>query len=161
MKSREEIYKLLKEQLERAQQRIKHYTDKRRSERELQVGDEVYLKLQPYKQTSVAVRRNLKLASKYYGPYKVTLRVGSVAYKLELPDTSRIHPIFHISLLERKIGEGAITSREPPELTTEGQMKVYPALVLDKRMVKRQNRAVTQLLIQWLNLGPENATWEF
>ncbi|XP_039045952.1 uncharacterized protein LOC120185946 [Hibiscus syriacus] len=123
-------------------------------------GDEVYLKLQPYKQSSVAVRRNLKLAAKFYGPYKIQKRIGSVAYQLELPAYSKIHPVFHVSLLKKKVGEGTITSKNPPELSEDGQMKVYPTIVLNKRIVKRQNKVITQLLIQWSNLGEENATWE-
>ena len=63
---------------------MKYYADKKRSEREFQVGDEVYLKLQPYRQSSLALRKNLKLSSRYYGPYPVISKVGTVAYKLQL-----------------------------------------------------------------------------
>lgn len=63
------------------------------------MGDLVYLKVQPYKQTSLAIRSSLKLASKFYGPYEVLERIGLVAYKLHLPPDSQIHPIFHISII--------------------------------------------------------------
>lgn len=82
------MQQLLQDNLSKAQERMKLYADKRRSEREFQVGDIVFLKLQPYKQSSIYIRRNLKLSSKYYGPYKILEKVGSVAYKLELPATS-------------------------------------------------------------------------
>jgi hypothetical protein len=49
---------------------MKHQEDKRRSNREFQVGDLVYMKLQPYAQSSVAQRANQKLAFKYFGPYE-------------------------------------------------------------------------------------------
>lgn len=49
------------------------------------------------RQISVAVRKNLKLAAKYYGPYKVSRRIGGVAYELELHVRSKIHPVFHVS----------------------------------------------------------------
>ena len=42
----------------------------------------------------------------------------------------------------------------------KGQPLVYPAAILDKRITKRNNQAVTQLLVQWSNLAPESATWE-
>lgn len=36
-----------------------------------------------------------KLAPLYYGPYQVIERFGVVAYRLQLPDSSQVHPIFH------------------------------------------------------------------
>lgn len=86
--------------LHRAQQHTKHQADKRRSERSFSVGDSVYLKLQPYVQSSLAPRSHQKLSFKYFGPYVVLERFGSVAYKLDLPPSSLVHPIFHVSLLK-------------------------------------------------------------
>jgi hypothetical protein len=57
----------------------------------------VYVKLQPYVQTSVAPRSNQKLAYCFFGPYLITEKIGNVAYKLKLPDTSMVHPVFHVS----------------------------------------------------------------
>ena len=158
LKEREQLSRLLVDQLDKARLRMKHYADKKRSEREFQVGDEVYLKLQPYKQTSLALRKNLKLSSRYYGPYAVVAKVGPVAYKLQLPTTSKLHPVFHVSLLKKKVGTKRVARSAPPEVNEEGQPLVYPAAILDKRITKRNNQAVTQLLVQWSNLAPENAT---
>jgi hypothetical protein len=44
-----------------------------------------------------------KLAPKHYGLYKVLKNIGSMAYKLELPSSSRVHPIFHVSFLNKVI----------------------------------------------------------
>ena len=89
----------------RAQQRMKDYADGKRKDVQFSEGEYVFVKLQPYRQSSVALRRNQKLSMKYFGPFKIIERVGPVAYKLQLPDTARIHPIFHISLLKKCIGE--------------------------------------------------------
>ncbi|GMI64808.1 hypothetical protein HRI_000150100 [Hibiscus trionum] len=136
MHNREEINKILKDNLLKAQERMKYYADKKRTDMEFQVGDWVYLKLQPYQQTSLALRRNLKLTARFYGPYRVIARIGLVAYKLFLPDSSKIHPVFHVSLLKKKIGQGTVTSLEPPEVTSDDQLKIFPARNLDKKMVK-------------------------
>jgi len=53
----------------------------------------------------VAYRGNQKLHMKYLGPLKILERVGIVAYKLQLPTTARIHPIFYISVLKKSIGD--------------------------------------------------------
>lgn len=61
---------ILKSNLRVARNRMKQQADKRRSEREFQVRNWVYLKLQPYKQTSLALRKTLKLSAKS-GPLRV------------------------------------------------------------------------------------------
>jgi hypothetical protein len=58
------------------------------------VGDLVFLKIQPYAQSSLAVRSNQKLSFKFFGPYPILQQVGSIAYKLDLPPTATVHPVF-------------------------------------------------------------------
>ena len=68
--------------------------------------DWVFLRLQPYKQMSLKqLNKENKLRPKYYGPYKVMHKIGGMDYKLELPASSRVHLIFHVSYLKKVIGE--------------------------------------------------------
>ncbi|XP_070029566.1 uncharacterized protein [Nicotiana sylvestris] len=134
---------------------MKFYADRNRSDRVLEVGDLVYLKLQPYRQSSVAVRRNLKLSSKYYGPYKVLQKIGSVAYYLEFPLRSQIHPIFHVSKLKKSVGPFIVPQQQPSSCNDNGRVLVQPVAILDRRIVKANNAAQVNILVQWANLGPD------
>lgn len=101
VEEREKMREQLKGNLLQAQDRMKYFADLKRTERHLQVGDNVYIKVQPYRQNAFGLRGSLKLRSKYYGPYKVLAKVGQVAYRLQLPETALIHPVFHISHLKK------------------------------------------------------------
>lgn len=63
----------------------------------------VYLKLQPYRHTSLSIHKSLKLHSKYYGPFRILERIGKVAYKLLLPEGCQLHPVFHVSQLKKHL----------------------------------------------------------
>lgn len=105
LRERDIILDEIKLYLSQSQQRMRLMADKKRRPLEFQVGDLVFLKLQPYRQKSLARRPFEKLAPRFYGPYPVVQRIGSVAYKLELPSSARIHPVFHVSQL--KLAQGS------------------------------------------------------
>ena len=75
---------------------MKNQADKHRVERSFSNGDWVYVKLQPYRQRSLKPTALGKLSPKFYGPFQVLHKVGEVAYKLDLPASSLIHPVFHL-----------------------------------------------------------------
>ncbi|XP_026410333.1 uncharacterized protein LOC113305526 [Papaver somniferum] len=151
---------ILKSTLEEAQNRIKQQADKNRTEREFQVGEWVYLRLQPYRQTSVQLRRSLKLSAKFFGLYQFTARMGKVAYKIYLPFTSKIHPVFHVSQLKPKLGEVLLPQTTLPSLDSNGYMKVTPLQVLSTRNVKKHQELLEQVLVQWAHSTAADATWE-
>lgn len=108
LEEKEAIVQKLKASMEDAQRRMKYYADRNRTERKLEVGDMVYLKLQPYRQNAFGIRGSLKLRGKYYGPFKVLEKVGAVAYRLQLPEEAAIHPVFHVRQLKKHLGTHAV-----------------------------------------------------
>jgi hypothetical protein len=89
----------VRENLQTTQNQQKIYADRQRVERSFEVGDLVFLRLHPYRKSSLKRSEAEKLKPKFYRPYGVIRRVGEVAYKLELPEGSKIHNIFHVSCL--------------------------------------------------------------
>ncbi|KAH7575759.1 hypothetical protein JRO89_XS02G0210500 [Xanthoceras sorbifolium] len=87
-------------------------------------------------------------------------KIGKVAYKLKLPNVSRVHPIFHISLLKKYIGDNNISSTELPPIADDGEIIVEPEAILDTRWVKKGKNIIEESLVQWKKLPIEDATWE-
>ncbi|XP_026400408.1 uncharacterized protein LOC113296314 [Papaver somniferum] len=120
LKHRDIVIDLLKDALHKSQERMKFFANQKRTDKTFSVGDKVYLKLQPYRQTFVALRRNLKLAAKYYGPFT----------------------------LKQHIGTTHIPSPALPVLDTDGQFLVIHAAALDSRTILPNGFSVPQILIQ-------------
>jgi hypothetical protein len=145
----------VRQHLLRAQQRMKAHADKRRSEHSFNVGDFVFLRLQPYMQSSLAPRAHQKLSFKFFGPNKVIAKVGDVAYKLELPPGTSVHPVFHVSLLKPAPSSPPSTVPALPDVDNNLQI---PERVLQRRLHPRRAGPVPQLLIKWSGLDEDLAT---
>lgn len=154
LQRRTNINQTLKRKLEVARHRMKKMTDRNRIEREFSEGDWVFLKLQPYRQRSIVLRKNFKLNLRYYGSYQISKRIRKVAYVLRLPKRSLVHLIFHVSLLQKNIGDEAVTSSRLPVSDKEGRLKIILVTMLDRKLMKKDNMAMTMGLIQWPNLFP-------
>jgi ribosomal protein L21E len=160
LQAKQNMLTQLKHNLLQAQARMKRFADLQRTERHFEVGDMVYLKMEPYRLAAFGFRGSIKLQSKYYGPFQVLHKVGNRAYRLQLPEGVKIHPVFHVSQLKMHLGPKAVPSPDLPLVHPDGTIKTGPALVLEIRQIPRNNEPVVQWLIQWDNLSPEDATWE-
>ena len=143
-----------------AQARMNQQSDLHRIERIFKVGDWVYLRLQPYKQQSIAYRSSNKLSPQFFGPYKILERIGEVAYRLDLPVEFAIHPVFHVSCLKVKLGNHNISIPMLPSVNSPGILTPKPMVVLQTRSHQLKRRTITQFVIQWQGGPLEDATWE-
>jgi hypothetical protein len=142
----------LRENIAQAQARIKKYVDRNRFERQFQIGDMVYLKLQPFMQNAFGLHQSLKLTTKYYGPFRTLEKIVTAAYKLHLPPLADIYPTFHVSQLKQHIGPKDVPQTNLHMVTVEGYIKIEPETVLETRALPRHDEIITQWKVQWQNI---------
>ena len=148
-------------QLAKAQECMQNHANQHRRDVSFTVGDFVYLKLQPYRQTTVAFRSNLKLSPRFYGPYEIVEKIGPVAYRLAFPKGSLIHNVFHVSKLRKHIGHVQSISSQLPPISEEATVLPQPEAVLAHREVQKgKYRPKLEVLIKWKGAPVEDATWE-
>lgn len=128
LQDRELMQQLAQRHLLQAQRKLKSQADKKRSFRTFQVGDSIFVKIQPYVQTSLATRSSNKLSFRYFGPFKVIAKIGEVAYQFELPEDYMIHPVFHASQLKKAVSSNDVVSQELPDPSEHFQV---PEAILD------------------------------
>ncbi|XP_054791233.1 uncharacterized protein LOC129296671 [Prosopis cineraria] len=154
---RNQIISLLRDNLAKAQSKMKEQANKHRRDVQFNVGDFVYVKLRPYRLKTLAKRVNEKLSPRFYGPFKVLAKVGNVAYKLELPPTARIHPIFHVSQLKQFVPSMVVNPTIPPSLSSELELQMQPK---DIRRVRRLMNGQQEVLVKWHDLPEFKNSWE-
>lgn len=144
----------------KSQNIMKHAADLQGRDFTLEIGEQVFVRLQPYRHQSLPRRLFEKLAARFYGPFEVIQKIGSVAYKLDLPVHSKIHPVFHVSQLKRSTGEAPVSSNFPSQLTADLELKVEPEDLLAVRTIQEGLETRKHVLIKWKYLPTFEATWE-
>ncbi|WZZ33691.1 hypothetical protein YC2023_017092 [Brassica napus] len=149
--------------LEKSRKRMKKWADEKRRPSEYSVGDLVLVKLLP--QQFKAFRSLHKgLIRKYEGPFEIVGKVGKVSYRIDLPDTLKIHPVFHVSMLKPYHADEddqtrRVWTRAPPVVTKSYDKEVEEVLA-SKEVRKRGVPRQTHFLIKWKGLPEAEATWE-
>ena len=90
-----------------------------------------------------ASQEDNKLSPKYYGPYKVLQKIGTMAYKLELLVSSRVHPFFHVSCLKKVIGDNIPVQTILIELDEEEKIILEHEAITDTRIFQLRNRSIS------------------
>ena len=136
-----------------AQQRQKAYHDRKARAKSFNVDDQVLLSTKniAFKNPGTA-----KLLPKFAGPFRVLEKIGQAAYKLLLPESMKIHDVFHVGLLEPYHADGKC---QPPPVTLflDGDVQYEIESVLAVREARHNKK---QFLVKWLGYGPEHNTWE-
>ena len=103
-----EKVKVVCDNLKTAIDRQKSYADNRHRDLQFEIGDQVFLKISPWKGI-------LRFGLRFIGPYEIVSKVGPVAYRLKLPpELSKIQDTFHVSMLRKYIPDPSHVLREQP-----------------------------------------------
>ncbi|KAD4585146.1 hypothetical protein E3N88_22747 [Mikania micrantha] len=156
-----EKLQLVKARMKAAQDRQKSYADKRRRPIEFEVGDQVLLKVSPWKGI-IRFRKRGKLSPRFIGPFRIMARVGKVAYRLDLPDElSGIHPTFHVSHLRKCLADDvAYVPLNDIEVDERLNYIEEPVAIVDTKEKQLRNKVIRQVKIQWKHRKGSEATWE-
>ncbi|GJY89492.1 putative reverse transcriptase domain-containing protein [Tanacetum coccineum] len=151
----------IKQRMQAARDRQKSYADLKRKPMEFQVGDRVMLKVSPWKGV-VRFGKRGKLNPRYVGPFKVLEKIGTVAYKLELPqELSRVHNTFHVSNLKK------CYSDEPLAVPLEGlhvddklRFVEEPVEIMDREVKRLKQSRIPIVKVRWNSRRGPEFTWE-
>uniref|UniRef100_A0A803SPZ4 Gypsy retrotransposon integrase-like protein 1 n=1 Tax=Anolis carolinensis TaxID=28377 RepID=A0A803SPZ4_ANOCA len=148
------VQELLHQQLDQAKEDYKRHADSHRQPGpEIKVGDRVWLSTR----FLPSHRPCRKLDARFIGPYTVVAHLNPVTFKLQLPRSMRIHPVFHRSLLLPADGVRPDVYQLPPAPTlVDGEEEFEVQDILDSRIHRRR----LQYLIDWVGYGPEERSWE-
>ncbi|MCI38362.1 3-hydroxyisobutyryl-CoA hydrolase-like protein mitochondrial-like-like, partial [Trifolium medium] len=104
-----------------------------------------------------AKRFNQKLSPRYYGPYEILQKLGAVAYKLKLPEDSKVHLVFHVSLLRKAVAPNVEPQTLPSCMKEDWQLAPEPEEAMDTR---RNEAREVEVLVKWKGLPDFENSWE-
>ena len=139
----------------------KKFANQKRRPITFEEGDQVFLQVPEQSQT-LSTGPVPKLLPRYCSPFKIFKRVGQVAYKLDLPVGSCVHPVFRVSRLRKRLYEqdnvvdpGIIVEYEEPLVQPH-----EPERVLDTHDLRTRHNIRRQVLVKWKDRPDEGSTWE-
>ena len=140
----------IKEHLKTARSRQKSYADTCRKPLEFQVGDQIMLKVSPWKGV-VSFGKGNKLSPRYVGPFKILERIGPVAYRLEVPEElSGVHNTFHVSNLKKIVtDETVVVPINNIRIDDQAQFVEQPVEILDREVKQLKKGYIPIVKVRW------------
>nr|GFA76734.1 reverse transcriptase domain-containing protein [Tanacetum cinerariifolium] len=151
----------IKKRLQALRNRQKSYVDVRRKPLEFQVGNKVMLKVSPWKWV-VRFGKRGKLNPRYIGPFKVLAKVGTVAYRLKLPQQlSRVHSTFHVSNLKKCLSDEPLAI-PLDELHIDDKLRFVeePVEIMDQEIKRLRQSRIPIIKVRWNSKQGPEFTWE-
>ncbi|GKC30316.1 putative reverse transcriptase domain-containing protein [Tanacetum coccineum] len=151
----------IKHRLQALCDRQRSYADKRHKSLEFQVGDKVMLKVSPWKGVIHFGKRG-KLNPHYIGPFKILAKVGTVAYRLELPEKlSRVHSTFHISNLKKCLSDEPLAI-PLDEIHVDDKLNFIkePVEVMDREVKRLKQSRIPIVMVHCNSRRGLEYTWE-
>ncbi|GJY52835.1 hypothetical protein Tco_0444499 [Tanacetum coccineum] len=152
---------LIKEKPKAARERQKSYVDNRRKPLEFEEGDQVLLKVSPWKGV-VRFGKKGKLALRYVGPFEILERIGPVAYRLRLPkELSGVHDTFHVSNLKKCLADASL--HVPlDEIKVDKTLRFVeePVEIMDREVKSLKRSRILLVKVHWNSKRGPEFTWE-
>ncbi|GKB20960.1 hypothetical protein Tco_0854883, partial [Tanacetum coccineum] len=152
---------LVKEKPKAARDRQKSYADKRRKPLEFEVGDQVLLKVSPWKGV-VRFGKKGKLAPRYVGPFEILERIGPVAYRLRLPEELiGVHDTFHVSNLKKCLGNANLhVPLNEIKIDKTLRFVEEPVEIMDREVKSLKRSRIPLVKVRWNSKRGPEFTWE-
>ncbi|GKC26073.1 putative reverse transcriptase domain-containing protein [Tanacetum coccineum] len=151
----------LQQQIQAARDRQKSYADRRRKPLEFEVGDKVMLKVSPWKGVIRFGKRG-KLNPRYIGPFRIIAKVGTLAYRLELPEQlSRVHSTFHVSNLKKCfVDEPLAIPLDEIQIDDKLHFIEEPVEIMDREVKRLKQSRIPIVKVRWNSRRGPEFTWE-
>jgi len=152
---------MIQEKMKASQSRQKSYHDKRRKDIEFQVGDHVFLRVNPVTGVGRALKCR-KLTPRFVGPFEIVERIGVVAYRIALPPSlSNLHDVFHVSQLRKYVydDESHVIQVDKLEVRDNLTVETWPVRIEDREVKRLRGKEIVLVKVIWVGPTSESATW--
>ncbi|XP_058774497.1 uncharacterized protein LOC131648787 [Vicia villosa] len=156
-----EKVKMIREKMKASQSRQKSYHDKRRKELEFESGDHVFLRVTPVTGVGRALKSK-KLTPRFIGPYQISERVGTVAYRVALPpNLSNLHDVFHVSQLRKYVPDPShVILMDNVQVRENLTVETMPIRITDREIKSLRGKDIPLVKVVWTGTTGESMTWE-